>query len=46
MKNLDARRGLGLVTQDIMLVSELSEIENLRNLVGCMGFVGLSLLRV
>lgn len=40
VKNLDARRGLGLVTQDITLFSELSVMENLRYIGGLYGLRG------
>ena len=45
VRNLDARRGLGLVTQDITLVSELSVIENLRYFGGLYGLRGAELTR-
>lgn len=40
VKNLNARRGLGLVTQDITLFSELSVMENLRYIGGLYGLRG------
>jgi len=40
VKNLDARRGLGLVTQHITLFSELSVLENLRYVGGLYGLRG------
>ena len=43
VKNLDARRGLGLVTQDITLFSELSVLENLRYVGGLYGLRGAEL---
>ena len=43
IKNLDARRELGLVTQDITLFSELSVLENLRYVGGLYGLRGAEL---
>lgn len=43
IRNLDARRGLGLVTQDITLFSELSVVENLRYIGGLYGLRGAKL---
>lgn len=40
VKNLDARRSLGLVTQDITLFSQLSVVENLRYIGGLYGLRG------
>jgi len=43
VRNLDARRDLGLVTQDITLFSELSVIDNLRYFGGLYGLRGAKL---
>jgi len=43
VKNLNARRDLGLVTQDITLFSELSVLENLRYFGGLYGLRGAEL---
>jgi len=44
-RNLEARKGLGLVTQDITLFSELSAKENLRYIGGLYGLRGAKLNR-
>ena len=43
VKNLNARRELGLVTQDITLCSELTVVENLRYIGGLYGLRGATL---